>query len=268
MRQNTTLSHQNSSHADSLFSNYDTAALHNIKIPEQRLSMFGEHSSKPANTGFLRKETPSNDIYFYVLGLELLIISILITLNRKRFFTVPKALFSNISFQQLQTRSGLIGNPVIIIMFVVFIIDMALLIESHFSNILADSSSNILFPVAILSLAIAVLYIAKIFLIYASGLIFDTSSHARFYIDLILLSATNLGLFFLLFLWFSIYSNIPHLWLLAPFVIFLFSAYRIARTYISLYRKTDFSLFHFFIYLCTVEILPLIVLGKLVGQWF
>ena len=258
--------HSPAPHTDSLFSNYDTAALHSIKMPEERASMLEEHSAKPNDTVFLKKENPSNDVYFYILGLELLIISVLLTLNRKRFFTVLKAFYSNISFQQLQTRSGLISNPVIILLSVVFIINSALLIESQFSAVLAASSLHSILSISFLTLAIAIFYIIKILLIHTSGWIFNVAHLARYYIDMILLSVTNLGAFLLVFLWFSIYSNIHYLWYLAPAVIFLFSAYRIARTYTSIYHKSDFSPFHFFIYLCTVEILPLIVLGKIVGQ--
>ena len=229
-------------------------------------SVFSEHLLHRQDQQYIQRNLQNNDYFFPFLIGNLIILITVLTLYRKQFSQTILALFSTKYYQQIELKT-IIKHPITIIFFFVYIINFSLLIELIAADknleltLFNQSISIALLPIAI---SISVFYFFKIVSILISAQIFKVPNYGRIYIDYIFIWMMNIAIFSGVFLWLIVYYDN---WLLIPILIsiwILFSVLRIAQTLLRTIPKSDFNLFHFFMYLCAVEILPLIVLGKIV----
>jgi len=253
------------SQTDTLFGNFDTTQLHQRKIVQKRKSMFtGKEPLK--HTAYLKRPSPGFDLAFYVLSAEIILLIIVLALNRKLLIGTLGGLFSNKMYQQRE-RKNVVTDLRILPLFGLFVINLALFADVHFATMLGPlnqwGAGDMLIN---LMLLIAGFYLVKIVLVYLSAWIFNVPQTGQIYNDFIYISLINYGLFLSFFLWFDLFTSSAQ-WAIFAIVVFgLIATLRIVRTYSAIIPKSGFSVFHFFLYLCTVEILPLIVLVRLVEQ--
>jgi len=246
-----------------IFTVYNTASLANSGRVELTDSALVRGSVEVNNVVYIPVKESNSNLYFSALVLDMILLIVILGLYRNHFFYTVRALFSSKDYQQIESKSSIIKHPLIVILFSMFIVNISLLIGVYANQFLGFYSNEALFYLAIGLLGF---YISKIIIVFFSAQIFDMSNVGRIYIDFLLISFSFLAVFFSLILWFDIYVGGKLFYGFSLVIIGLISLVRIFRTYRIIIPKSAFSPFHFFLYLCTVEILPLIVLGKLVMQ--
>lgn len=110
---------------------------------------------------------------------------------------------------------------------------------------------------------ILILYLFRIIFIRVNGFLFKTKIISKQQ-QLVYVNVDNLmGILLIPIILLVLYSNANVFILLGIFVILIIHLFRWLQTFILGKSITGFSLFHLFMYLCTLEILPLIVLIKI-----
>ena len=246
-----------------VFSDYNAVSSVNSETVKVTDSTLVRGSVEVNNGAYIPVKESNSNLYFSVLVLDMILLIVILGLYRNHFFYTVRALFSSKDYQQIESKSSIIKHPLIVILFSLFIVNISLLIGVYANQFIGSYSNETLFYLAIGLLGF---YLSKIIVVFFSGQIFDISNVGRIYIDFLLISFSFLAVFFSLILWFDIYVGGKFLFVFSLAIIGLISLVRIFRTYRIIIPKSAFSPFHFFLYLCTVEILPLIVLGKLVMQ--
>ena len=247
-----------------LFRNYTNYQIQTTEHDIPKQSLFIGHELPSSNQNYLIREVANNDLVFTFLIADLIILLIMLSVYRKQLTHSVLALFSKRHYQEIEGKS-ILKHPVSIILFLVYILNFSLLIKvlienNYLSTELQDM--HFVFPKILFTLLIY--YSLKTLFIFISAQIFNVSNFGRIYTDYIFIWTINMGVFLSFFLWFETYLNN---WLLMPLFLsvwLLLSSLRIAQTLFRIIPKSEYNSFHFFIYLCTVEILPLAVLGKLV----
>ncbi|RLD67682.1 MAG: hypothetical protein DRI84_01760 [Bacteroidetes bacterium] len=249
----------------SLFGAYDGSLHHRNPADDLQESFLIGHQIGIENKDYVIRQKSNNDLGFFILFFDLIVVIILLGLYRKQFFLSIQSLFSYKYYQRIESKTSLLKHPLTIALFGVFIVNISLMIELTMSRLsISWPFLSVDYGIIYLMGLIFLFYLLKTIVVYMSAQIFDAPNMGRIYTDYLFLSLGSIGIFLCIFLWLDIYmdsSIISHiLWS----IIGLLSFVRILRSYSIILLKSAFSPFHFFMYLCTVEILPLIVLGKLV----
>jgi len=247
----------------SLFAAFDTSSFIVHKSPVLTKSLFYEVQAPKPKAEYIPVKQGNNELYFSILILDLILFIVILGLYRKFFFSSIHALFSFKAYQQIESKKSIFHHPSMIILFSIFILNFSILLQLDISTNFLLNRDILLFDVV---LGLSVFYLLKMITIFLSAQLFNLGNSGRIYTDYILISMANIALFLSVFLWFDIYSGIDFVFEISIGFIALFSFIRLIRTYALIMPKSDFSPFHFFLYLCTVEILPLLVLGKIVMQ--
>jgi len=111
-------------------------------------------------------------------------------------------------------------------------------------------------------------WIVKVVMIEFLGFIFRTHRTSREYLLNILIFNILAGIFLLPFLVFSVYLKDPVFLWIGLIIFALFFAFRLIRGFLIGISLTKFSWLFLFVYLCSLEILPLIVLIKTLLKYY
>jgi len=246
-----------------LFSNYNISDISKKHIDvKTEKSIFSAHELHKENTSYLKRAHRNFDYAFPILIADIVFILLLFNLYRKQ--SMHLALFSNKYYQQILSKSVL-SYPISWAFLFVYIFNISLFIDiSLQKNNFHIEMLNIDYTLPSIILIITLYYAFKSILIFLIATIFKVGSYRRIYIDYIFLWTMSMGIFLSAYLWFELYTDISWLYLVFIGIWIAFGALRILTPIFNIMPKSDFNSFHFFIYLCSVEILPLIVLGKIV----
>lgn len=113
---------------------------------------------------------------------------------------------------------------------------------------------------------VAVTYVVKLSFLSFVGYIFDMKKFSREYAFNILLVQQVMAVVLYPFLWMIVFmgTEMTKVGIVASIVIFALAFFnRYARSRDSIASLLKLNKFHFFIYLCTSEILPLLIIGKI-----
>ncbi|MDW8228243.1 MAG: DUF4271 domain-containing protein [Saprospiraceae bacterium] len=165
----------------------------------------------------------------------------------------------------LREASGLIGSTPYYLLYASFLLNAGMfvfLIARHFNP---DTFNRIGFLLLCL-LGAPLLFVGKHALVYLVGILFPLQAEMRRYSFLIMLFNCVLGLFLMPFNFLLTsqrpYSGFLVFWLLALAGIFYLYRYLRASTIAAKFLPQH--LFHFLLYLCSVEFAPVLILVKLV----
>jgi hypothetical protein len=208
----------------------------------------------------------SQDYLFYLLSALVLLLAFIRTSFPKYFQHIFKMLFQT-SFRQKQTREQLAQSQMpSMLMNLLFV-----LVAAAFISIVATQKkltglsfwSLFLYSVLVL---IAV-YTLKFLFLRFTGWIFHVAEASEAYVFIVFLVNKLLGVILLPLLWMITFSggelNVVAL-TISLFLIGFLLVYRYILSLASVRDMLRVSAFHFFIYLCGVEILPIILIYKLV----
>lgn len=234
----------------------DSIAIASSKIKKQVLVAKGMPG--------IERDTSTQDLIFYIL----VFISFFLALIRSSFSKYFNSIFSlsfQATFRQTQTREQMSQN-----FFPAFMLNVLFILSCGlFITLLAQFYKYTTIPfwqLFIFSTTIlGIIYLVKFFVIYFTGWVFNAPDAAAEYRFIVFLINKLFGVLLIPILFVIAYSNteIKKIAItVALCLAVLFIALRYLVSLARIRRNLHLTAFHFFIYLCAVEIMPLLIIYK------
>jgi hypothetical protein len=190
---------------------------------------------------------------------------------RRRLRQILMAPYSRRFLSQLVRDGDLFSERIALATGVIYLVTLSLFIYQLNELVLVMDTGKLLRGFPLFSLIIVLLFcfwILKIGLMRFLSFIFKTRQTTREYILNILIFNILTGIFLLPLLIFVVYmKSVIFLWIcMIIFVLFFF--FRFLRGFLIGISITKFSYVFLFVYLCSLEILPLMILMKLVLRYY
>ena len=208
--------------------------------------------------------------YDYVIGFILLLAYILFVwlyvTNRKRLNQTITGIFIYHPGNQSGRDESTVNNRITLFLFILFLLtSTSFIIQTglYYNFIQAPASAA---TYMITFLIICLIYSAKIIITKWMGLLFQTQKEAEDYTLNVFLFCNALGLFLLpVVICLTFVKQFPiDLFIKIGFgIIALFICSRFIRGILIGFKSIRISKFYLFLYLCTLEIVPLVVIAKL-----
>jgi hypothetical protein len=213
---------------------------------------------------------PDKDVLFYVVIALIFLYGFLIQIA-PQYIAKLFSQFSQSSLRMMQNREQLLQNSL-----ASFIMNIGFIVSFSLMTTLVIFNAHLLpihfwegfFYICLFFLG---LYIGKYICLTIAGYIFNTIELVQTYIFVVFMINKVLGILLIPFIGILAFAK-PYL---HPFAIggagllmVLLILYRYLFSLTSVRNKLHISSFHFFLYLCAFEIIPLLILYKLVVQYF
>lgn len=257
--------------ADSNAKFYDFSIYNYITPPpparqiNQTTSLFEPHSLAPIHTGPLEINRQSQDWITIVFIACLFILAWIRTSYSKRLSQIFKAVAQPHLMNQLERDGNLFKERITIgLGFIYYSISsiFVLLLVREFGA-LPEGIKNLTFTLAVFA-GIFCYQGLKLLLVYSIGIIFETRESARQYQLNLLIFNYLAGVILFPVAVIAFYWDNTFLLYFGIVFISLLIVYRFFRGILTGLTNTGYNLFYLFLYLCTLEILPLLVLYKLI----
>jgi len=213
---------------------------------------------------------PDKDVLFYAIIALIFLYSFLIQIA-PQYIAKLFSQFSQSSLRMMQNREQLLQNSAAsLIMNIGFIMSFSLMTTLVIFNahLLPINFWEGFFSMCLFFLG---LYLGKYICLTIVGYIFNTNELVQTYIFVVFMINKVLGILLIPFIGILAFAK-PFL---HPFAIggagllmVLLILYRYLFSLTSVRNKLHVSSFHFFLYLCAFEIIPLLILYKLIVQYF
>lgn len=208
-------------------------------------------------------------IFWVLLAIFILIAWIQLSYGQ-RFRMILRALFSNRSLHQLEREGNLFNERVSLFVSLIYILTISMVIYQVIPMIFHQTVHSIpqfqLF--VLISLAVFGFWAFKIFMMNLLAFVFKTDQTNNAYLLNILVTVSFLGIILVPLLVLMVYMKSAWILYLALGLIFGFSLYRVIKGFFIGISLPHFSYFFLFVYLCTLEILPLMVAAKVITDYF
>lgn len=210
-----------------------------------------------------------SDAVFYIFMFCLVIGTMIYFLKNKRIFQIFKAFYIPHFTNQL-IRDGVVQKEFFAFpLLLIYFISLSLLITKSLT-FFWGIESKLIYSFWILVILI-VLYIAKIFIINFSKWCFKTQKETSEYNTNNFIFSIIIGIFLIPMVFLIYYLQSPISDFLLYFVLIIIALlflYRTIRSFLIGLSSERYNLYYFILYLCTVEILPLIVTSKLLINFY
>jgi hypothetical protein len=246
-----------------------------VRISEENLlrkSMFTGHQLKPSHQGPVKREQDSSDWIFLTLILCTVLLLIAKLLFERRFGQILKAVTRprnlNILLRDGNLLSERITPPLLILHMLSYSLFFYLYMQSRLS-IPGIFKGEIFYFAAILGAYVS-FFTFRFLLVRLLGWIFASGEYAQTYLanSVIFDEVWGIALIPICLIIYYAPSPASGLMLQGGAVLFLIlQLYKLIRNFMVGLANTNFSWFYLFLYLCTVEILPILFLGKLISNW-
>jgi len=259
--------------ADSLQKYYDFSVYNFVTPPPppkefaETMSVFAKHQLRPVHSGPMAINRESTDWITILLLVCLLLFAWIQTVSHKRFAQIFKAVMQPHSVNQLEREGNLFKERITLGLGAIYYIVGSVFIFQLFSafHSLPGEFDNLSFTALILGVLFSY-QMLKSLLIYTSGIIFKTAEPSRYYQlnTLIFNQITGIALFpfvIMAFYW----GNTTFL-IIGSVIVSLLFGYRLIRGILTGMANKNYNLLYLFLYLCTLEILPLLLLLKVISK--
>jgi len=210
------------------------------------------------------------DWIFWIFFLMFVVLAWIQVFYFRRFHLLVKANFSKRFLHQLIREGNVFNERISLALSLIYLLAVGLilyqisrLIEHHVFSIISGFN---LFLIAVL--AVIGFWSVKIMAMEFLSIVFRTDEVNKRYELNILITTGSLGVILLPVLVFAVYLKSE--WLLAGSIclVGLASFYRFFKGFLIGLSLTRFSYFFLFVYLCTLEILPVLVVMKVIHTYF
>lgn len=154
------------------------------------------------------------------------------------------------------------------ILLVLYLFNISLFLKNFFfdtNHSLNYSESELFLKIfAIFS----IVYLSKLFLIFLLSWLFNTKEATKRYLTLSFSIALNSLIVLLSVLLVVMYNPFKIIYIIGIIVIVAFALYRFIKSFLESMSFTHFSAFYIFLYFCTLEIIPSLILLKLCSNLF
>ncbi len=233
-------------------------------------TIFSKHLLTPYNKNNSEITNLYSDWIFIIQFLGLILFTLVIVLFRKRLKQIFNSLFTNRAINQLNRDGDLSKEFILLPLLSIYYLTISLLvlfISEKYFNINKHYNLNLIFYLKIL-IAIVSFSVLKILLIKFISNAFRNINATFYYLLNTYISNIITGFLVLPFLFlYSFSSNFitDKLLIICILIIFIFYFIRIFRNTFTGINYSRFSSLYLFLYLCTVEFLPVILLTKFIN---
>ena len=215
-----------------------------------------------------RKTVANPDVIFYILVFILFFLGLIKT-SFPRYFDSIFTLSFQATFRQTQTRDQMAQNffPAFMINILFFLCAGLFITLFAKSNQWSELPFWELFVYA--TTVLLIIYLIKYMVISFTGWVFNAKEAAAEYRFVVFLINKLIGILMIPLLFLIAYADVKTRGVAVTIVICLVVFSLIIRYLVSLARirkNLSITAFHFFIYLCAVEIMPLLVIYKVLFQ--
>jgi len=208
---------------------------------------------------------------FYLLAGLLLFFALIKSLFNKYVSNLLGLVFRG-SLRQKQIREQLLQTPLpslLLNIFFVIVAGLYIFFLIRYYNIVSHTPFwlQLLYCIVIVGLV----YLVKFMVLKLTGWIFNMRDAADTYIFIVFLINKLLAIFLLpllIMMVFSLVSWTSVLLTLSYVMLGMFFAYRYIVSFAPVRREVKVSQFHFFMYLCAFEIIPLLLMYKVLVHFF
>ena len=188
---------------------------------------------------------------------------------QKKFHQFIKGLFSIRTVNQLIREGNIMNKWMAIGLGVIFLSSLTLFLFQVIENLFSPSDLFLKtqFSLLIIALLIVGLILIKLFIIRTTGLLFNTNNASSKYIINAFVFNLNLGVFLLPIIIIMAYSPINGIIYPGIGFLALIFVYRLFRGVLIGITYTNFSQIYIILYLCTVEILPTLIITKIAMKY-
>jgi hypothetical protein len=224
----------------------------------------------PIHYSITIKKWEGKEPIFYSI-IALLIFFALIRNGFHRYLDDLVKTFFRTTVKQRQTKEQLVQSPLpslLLNIFFLLSIGMFLALLLQYFKLGMQFNFWILFLYCVIGLM--AIYAAKYITLRFFGWIFQVSEAIDSYIFIVFATNKIIGIAllpFLVILAFTFGSFNQVAMTLSIAVVLGLLAYRFFLSYITIHRQVRISLFHFFLYLCAFEIIPLLLINKLLFRF-
>ncbi|PLW96829.1 MAG: hypothetical protein C0593_10250 [Marinilabiliales bacterium] len=209
----------------------------------------------------------TSDWIFILLVLSLCGISIILYNFNHRFRQSIQTFFQFYNLHQFTRDGNFISERTGIFLYGIFLIGLSMFTyQANFflgdSYIFVDSGISLFVKIFI---GYTLFFLTKSGIYFISGRIFETREASFLVIlDDFIISCVN-GLILLPILFITTYSPTPAIFIAGLSILGLTFIYRMIRAVAIGLSVSQFSLFYLFLYLCSLEIVPVMVIGKILA---
>ena len=215
------------------------------------------------------KESAARDFLFYLL-LSLVFLLSLIQVMFPRYFRNVFDIFFQTNFRQRQTKEQLtqenIASLLLNILFLISSATFVTLISDRFIHSHISFWKIFLFSLIVLTS----IYLCKMLFTQFMGWVFNKKEIAESYSFLVFIINKIIGVALIPFCFLLAYSTneLKHLaYTISIMLICFLFLFRFFNTYKNLSSRLKINAFHFFLYFCSVEILPLLIIYKSLNNY-
>jgi len=259
--------------ADSLQKYYDYSIFNYITpLPPQKqilqtTSAFKPHSLAPKHSGPLPINQHTSDWITIVFLVCLFIFAWIQTSYSKRLGQIFSAVAQPHHVNQLERDGNLFKERIALGLGLNYYLIISIFIFQVLSEFgIVPAGYNTLVIAGIIFASLLLYQVLKSSIIYASGIIFNTSESARQYQLIILIFNYIIGVVMFPVVLIAFYWNNNAFLIAGLVIISLLLLYRLARGFLTGQDNKRYNLFYLFLYLCTLEILPLLLIYKVISK--
>jgi hypothetical protein len=259
--------------ADSLKKCYDFSVYDYITPPPaqkdliQSTSIFSRHQLQPVHSGEMPVNRQSTDWITALLLVCLFIFAWIQTYYSKRLSQVFRAVAQAHAVNQLEREGNLFSERITLGLAFIYYTVCSIFIYQVFSEFftLPTGFTNLTFTLLIYG-SLFTYQMIKSLIVYTMGIVFTNSESARSFQLNTLMFNHIIGTLLFPFTIMAFYWESTLFLNIGIIIISLLLLYRLFRGILIGLANKNYNLFYLFLYLCTLEILPLLLLYKVISK--
>lgn len=259
--------------ADSLKKYYDFSVYNYITPPPpqkqflQTTSVFKPHNLEPKHPGPLAINQQNDDWITIVFLLCFFIFAWIQTSYSKRLSQIFHAVARPHFVNQLEREGNIFKERITLGLGFNYYAVTSIFVYLIFNNFgFIPAELNSLTFTGLVFTGLFLYQLLKSLAIQVSGIIFDTTEPARHYQLIILIFNYIIGIILLPVVIIAFYWNSVNTLIAGAIIVSLLLIYRVLRSILTGQDNKSYNLFYLFLYLCTLEILPLLLIFKVISK--
>lgn len=245
----------------------DSAGVREILRP-----FFAPHALKVKDYRLEIRKWSGNELPFVVLTLGFIFLAAAQFYYGKRLSQIVRACVNSRFLAQLIRNGDLYNEQISTYLFLIYIVSVPLLIlevNSYYLGIpIPGGVLGLIWTYLLILGAYAALYGIKILAIRFSGTIFKTYAATQEYILIIFVFNLLEGLLILFFLTAVIFTDSELIFRICLLTLGLVFSYRLFRAFFLGLGESKYSIFYLLLFFSTVEVLPVLILTRLLMNFF
>ena len=234
-------------------------------------NIFLNSKGNPQALGGVIKKHKKSENSFYIFAILFLLVGLLRTIF-SRYFTTMFKVFFNTSLRQNQLTDQLEQAALPSLLFnIFFVFSIGFYIYANYAHFKMNHYFINWMYVVICIVSVAVCYLVKFVSLLFIGWLTNHEAEAKIYIFSIFLFNKIIGLFLLPFTMVMVFSTpaiARNAAVLSLALLAILLLVRFFKVYSLLQRRLKLNVIHFFMYIFSLEILPLLIIYKAVMLFF